>query len=61
MVRGVHIIPGFHYGGAGGDNPDWPWPEYLPEDLIARQYETIDIHGKLAIETDDWVYHYVDM
>ncbi|KAE9389208.1 hypothetical protein BT96DRAFT_1025149 [Gymnopus androsaceus JB14] len=61
VVRGVHIIPGFHYGGASGDNPDWPWAEYLPEDSIARQYETINIHGKLAIETDDWVFHYVNI
>ncbi|KAK7435190.1 hypothetical protein VKT23_019760 [Stygiomarasmius scandens] len=52
VIRGVHLIPAFDYGGT---------QDYLPADSIARQYEAPTISGPREVETDDWIYYYVNI
>ncbi|THU87920.1 hypothetical protein K435DRAFT_680849, partial [Dendrothele bispora CBS 962.96] len=52
VLRGVHIIPAFHYGKT---------QHLLPSKSIGRQYEAIDSFGSRQIETTDWKFYYVNM
>ncbi|KAK7465385.1 hypothetical protein VKT23_005363 [Stygiomarasmius scandens] len=52
VLRGVHLIPAFDHGGT---------QDYLAADSIARQYEAPTLTGPRAVETDDWIYYYVNI
>ncbi|KAK7440945.1 hypothetical protein VKT23_016721 [Stygiomarasmius scandens] len=51
IIRSVHILPAFAYGTTN---------EYLRAESIARQYQRY-VEGDFELETEDWVYYYVNI
>ena len=51
IIHSVHILPAFAYGTTN---------EYLRAESIACQYQRY-VEGDFELETEDWVYYYVNM